>query len=639
MSVAGRQFRGVVLTFLVPLRSVRLAGNNISRVGSIFTTCTNRNGHLKLDLSNNFIDDDFLEVSLGSARSCASSLTVDLNHNNVSTVRFSNLVNYTRRYCDVNPCPHSLPVDISVDVSSNPVNYFLVSAENVNAPIQLFSASTTGEISVDLSNTSGSLRFDSSTRFDFSGILWNRATGGSLNLSLAMNPTVPLSVVRALSVAPNPPAHLNLNLSWNNYSNLPPRVFNESLATSIDLSHNAITWIADDAFGYTVALRNLDLSWNQLSVISIPFLNRLPAIALGFVVSHNALIALPMTNNHIANTDNSSFNALRCASYGPTASGCTCPAGYFVNMFSGYVRCTTTLTGCPPGLLWNAIDGSKAPWSSCVNGSVPGQYFFNNTFHPITNCSTYLVSTGKQAYEVQAPRRNEQGTAVSDRLCSLCSTCPSGYHATSCTATSDTKCTQLLSPAAIAAVVLSIALLLIIGMLGAGYGRTQKKQRYQTQTELELTERLLGDVQGEKERAIEEIADMEQAWAIAESDLAFGGVIGEGAYGRVFSGTWGYVRRFIFGCLGTCLITIALLNSHRHIPVAIKVLRQALHEASPSEGTDFDREVKFMRSIRHPHLLIFYGAGVDSSSRAFLVCGAEILSSSRSRVLTLWVCR
>jgi serine/threonine protein kinase len=43
-------------------------------------------------------------------------------------------------------------------------------------------------------------------------------------------------------------------------------------------------------------------------------------------------------------------------------------------------------------------------------------------------------------------------------------------------------------------------------------------------------------------------------------------------------------------------------------------------------------QVKLMRSIRHPHLLTFYGAGVDSDSRAYLV--TELMSGSlRSTLL------
>ena len=81
-----------------------------------------------------------------------------------------------------------------------------------------------------------------------------------------------------------------------------------------------------------------------------------------------------------------------------------------------------------------------------------------------------------------------------------------------------------------------------------------------TATSLELTERLL-----DEER--EEIELMGQAWSIAEGDLTFGEVIGEGAYGRVYKGMWGYVE------------------------VAIKVLRIPFDDLDTEMKDDFDREV------------------------------------------------
>lgn len=62
-----------------------------------------------------------------------------------------------------------------------------------------------------------------------------------------------------------------------------------------------------------------------------------------------------------------------------------------------------------------------------------------------------------------------------------------------------------------------------------------------TQDELELTARLLGDVQDENTRVTEENVLMEQAWTIAESDLTFGESIGEGGFGTVFRGSWGHI--------------------------------------------------------------------------------------------------
>lgn len=99
------------------------------------------------------------------------------------------------------------------------------------------------------------------------------------------------------------------------------------------------------------------------------------------------------------------------------------------------------------------------------------------------------------------------------------------------------------------------------------YGRAQQRGRELAVNELELTERLLGDVRTEKDRVEEENELLTQAWSIAEDDLEFGKVIGEGAFGRVYSGRWG------------------------HIPVAIKVLRTPLDALDRGVVADFDREV------------------------------------------------
>ena len=88
----------------------------------------------------------------------------------------------------------------------------------------------------------------------------------------------------------------------------------------------------------------------------------------------------------------------------------------------------------------------------------------------------------------------------------------------------------------------------------------KKRALDETTTNLELTERLLDGQRDENEL-------MGQAWSIAEEDLTFGKLIGEGAFGRVWDGTWG------------------------HVPVAIKVLRIPFDELDLDMQEDFDREV------------------------------------------------
>lgn len=67
-----------------------------------------------------------------------------------------------------------------------------------------------------------------------------------------------------------------------------------------------------------------------------------------------------------------------------------------------------------------------------------------------------------------------------------------------------------------------------------------------------------------------------------------------------------------------------------HIPVAVKRLKAPLDILDPESAADFDREVAFMQSIRHPNLLTFYGAGITSEGSAFLVVELMALGSLRN---------
>lgn len=87
---------------------------------------------------------------------------------------------------------------------------------------------------------------------------------------------------------------------------------------------------------------------------------------------------------------------------------------------------------------------------------------------------------------------------------------------------------------------------------------------------------------------------MRKAWEILEDDLHLEKSLAKGSFGEVWSATWG------------------------HIPVAVKTLHTHLADF-PSEIVEFEREAVFMQSIRHPNLLIFYGAGIKSDNTPFLV--------------------
>ncbi|EGD76164.1 TKL protein kinase [Salpingoeca rosetta] len=94
-----------------------------------------------------------------------------------------------------------------------------------------------------------------------------------------------------------------------------------------------------------------------------------------------------------------------------------------------------------------------------------------------------------------------------------------------------------------------------------------------------LQQRLLD----EKEQEIELF---EQIWTISPDELQFVRVLDEGAFGRVELMVW----------------LSAGLN------VAVKRLREAILQLDDTCKQDFEREVKFVRQLRHPNIVRFHGA-------------------------------
>eukprot|EP00040_Diaphanoeca_grandis_P037276 m.241994 g.241994 ORF g.241994 m.241994 type:complete len:462 (-) comp33785_c4_seq12:709-2094(-) len=232
------------------------------------------------------------------------------------------------------------------------------------------------------------------------------------------------------------------------------------------------------------------------------------------------------------------------------------------------------------------------------------------TFVLLTVDSTgFTLSTSSSSSSSVQAFQYHDATPTSNRVCAPCTVCPSGYRTVACTPTTDSVCDRQLSAGDVSSIVLAIAILVVSTFGGVLYGRTQMKEKKLTEGELELTELLLGDVTQANERISEENQRMHQAWTIDEADLQMDKIIGRGAFGTVYSGIWG------------------------HIAVAVKVLRIPLDDLDPLMSEDFDREVTFMQSIRHPNLLTFYGAGVNSTSFPFLV--TELMEGGSLRKLLL----
>lgn len=92
-----------------------------------------------------------------------------------------------------------------------------------------------------------------------------------------------------------------------------------------------------------------------------------------------------------------------------------------------------------------------------------------------------------------------------------------------------------------------------------------------------------------------EVQALRKAWEIAEAEVTLDAALSEGAFGEVWRGRWG------------------------DLPVAVKVLKQAVMEFDDTARTEFEREVEFMQRTRHTNIVRFYGAGQRADGTPFLV--------------------
>ena len=127
----------------------------------------------------------------------------------------------------------------------------------------------------------------------------------------------------------------------------------------------------------------------------------------------------------------------------------------------------------------------------------------------------------------------------------------------------------------------------------------KRKGRDLTQTltsNVELHEMLLGEVEGDLEEANARNDRMLGAWNVAEADIKLGKKLASGGFGEVHAGTYAGLQ------------------------VAVKVLKTPLdEELYPDIRRDFNRECETLMAIRHPSLLVFYGAGLTSENKPFMV--------------------
>jgi serine/threonine-protein kinase CTR1 len=85
-------------------------------------------------------------------------------------------------------------------------------------------------------------------------------------------------------------------------------------------------------------------------------------------------------------------------------------------------------------------------------------------------------------------------------------------------------------------------------------------------------------------------------WEIQEWELCNAVRIDMGAFGEVFKARW------------------------RDVDVAVKRIKANATELNADAAAEFQREIAFMRTLRHANLVLFFGCGRGSDGLPFLVC-------------------
>ena len=216
---------------------------------------------------------------------------------------------------------------------------------------------------------------------------------------------------------------------------------------------------------------------------------------------------------------------------------------------------------------------------------------------------------------------SQNATGTNNTVCSHCTNCEAeGRSAVAnCTMWKDTVCSSVAQPgserlSAGADVGIVIAVLLVLAGVGVGFMYYTKSHKKELEQKDALHELLLEETRGEKEDIEDKLEEatglnsrMLNAWQIKICDVELGPAVAEGAAGTVHDGRYA---------------------GHR---VAVKVLKRPVDpELSPEVAEDFARECATLMSIRHKHLLIFFGAGTMSDNRPFIVTEYMALGSLKT---------
>lgn len=413
-----------------------------------------------------------------------------------------------------------------------------------------------------------------------------------------------------------------IDLTCNSITNIEPNAMSGAILNGLYLQHNRIRSLDSMALADAVILDRLDLQHNRITSIAANALRNAQITALD--LSHNQLASVAdyalsgLSASQLLAHDNNltalfigTFSGVRLnglldlANNNISVLGKTwwfgLPMQLQVDMRGSPSMCNFSVDGphctCGPGLLGNSFFCDNLP---CNLADLPvvakGRY--------VCESASTIISTTKSSSSSSSA---SEPALASGEFCTL--QCNKGYEAVgepirclggvwsrgpTCVDTSSGLSTE-----EILIIVFSLVGANLVGIGVVVVVRRFRKLKHDLGSKselLQLKELLLAERE-------EEINNYERIFSIDFREVQIERPIDQGAFGEVSCGVW------------------------NGLPVAVKVLRQTAMYLSDTATQEFEAEVARMRQLRHPHIVHFYGAGINPDGNVpFLV--TELMAGS-----------
>ena len=220
----------------------------------------------------------------------------------------------------------------------------------------------------------------------------------------------------------------------------------------------------------------------------------------------------------------------------------------------------------------------------------------------VTNCTAVSINS----VQIAPP------TLTSDRVCGLLDTISTSSSA------------EKLSVGAMSGIIIGALLVLVVGCVLYMYG---KKQGVKLETQRREAEELhaieLRGAHDRTESLARRVQRMLAAWQIPWEHVTLNTKLAEGTYGEVWAGLYSNMQ-----------VAIKLLKKPTTAPTdENSEYASAVARMNAETAEELRKECETLQMIKHPNLLIFFGAGTSADGRLFMV--TELLAGGSLRAVLL----